>query len=245
MSPRRTPRGETPPPNTTHNLAKQPKAKWPTPGGATPEALHHGTHETRIARYRKAIRTLEHLITDDNHLAARVKTAHDATFPTGAGAQGARTTDISDPTGGAATSGRIKDAAERAWESADTAMKALWWAETHRRRAETVTASETPEAQARFAKELAQLTGKKPAPEPDTDNRACDNCAKAKVFSERGKPPSVPKDSTLCVWCHQVERAYGIRPTRDLVRRHDRGERIYKHQYENALRGSQPNSAVG
>lgn len=230
MSPRRTPRGQQPPPNTTHGLLKPPKLEKPLPVGQPPEVLHHGTHESRIVRYRKAIRTLERLIADDEHLAERVKRAEDALFPGGNSAKGARSTDISDPTGGAATSGRIKDAAERAWESADTAMKALWWAETHRKRAETVSASETPEAQERFAKELAQLTGKKPAPEPE--DGACENCAKAKVFSERGRPPSVPKDCTLCVYCWQIERTYGMRPTREILRRHhDRG-RVYRHEYE-------------
>lgn len=248
MSPRRTPRGETPPPNTVHNLAKPPKQEKPLPAGATPEALHFGTHESRLARYRKAIRTLERLIADDEHLAARVKAAQDATFPTGTGAEGARSTDISDPTGGAATSGRIKDAAERAWVSADVAMKALWWADTHRKRAETVTASETPEAQERFAKEIAQLTGKKPAPPPE--ERGCVNCTKVLADPPmRGTPPDVPKDCELCTWCHQVEREYGKRPTRALIRLRDersgngKQPRIYRHEYEKALRDSQPQRA--
>lgn len=234
MSPRRTPRGQEPPPNTVHGLLKPPKLEKPLPAGIDLDALHGGTHQSRIARYRRGIRILEKLIADDDHLAGRVKAALDATFPSGSGAEGARSTDISDPTGGAATSGRMKDAAERTWDSADDALKALWWAEGHRQRAVVNTASQTPEAQERFATELAQLTGKKPAPE--VKPKLCVNCAKIGVKEDVGQPPDVPKDCDLCVWDYQMLRLHGIRASRDFLRRHHDGGRIYAHEWEKLVR---------
>lgn len=234
MSPKRTPRGQEPPPNTVHNLAKPPKLEKPLPAGIDLDALHGGTHQSRIARYRRGIRILEKLIEDDDHLAGRVKAALDATFPSGNGAEGARSTDISDPTGGAATSGRVKDAAERTWDSADAALKALWWAEGHRQRAAKNSASETPEAQELFATRHAQLTGKQP--EPEVKPKLCGNCAKIGVKVEAGQPPDVPKDCELCTYCWQVKRDYGIEPSREILRKHYDKGRVYRHEYERMVR---------
>lgn len=227
MSPKRTPRGQTPPPNTVHGLLKPPKLEPGREAGDELDALHGGSHESRIARYRRAIRRLEQLIADDLKLEKRVKNAQKAPLP-GSGAEGARSSGISDPTGSAATSGRIKDPAERSWASAEEAMKDLWWADTHRIRAHRMTAADGV---------LAEL-GEDEVLEDD----ACTNCAKINEWSKRGEQPSVPKDSTLCTWCHQFQRDHdGILPTRALLRKHHGPKgRVTTRDVEKALRDSQP-----
>lgn len=230
---------ELPPYKATHNLLKPPKLAPPREAGDEPEALHGGTHKTRIARYRKAIRTLERLIADDLDLERRVRTAAKTPLPSGS-AEGSRHSGISDPTAKAAERGRIKDPAERAWDSADTATHALWWAVRHLNDIARLAKADTPEAKARYAKEIRQLANRAEADLVDT---GCTNCAKVGEYSPRGEPPAVPTDSTLCRWCHEFKREHGVEPPRALTRKHHRGERIYTRDVDKELHGVRPSQA--
>lgn len=218
---------------STHNLAKPPKLAAPLALGEPVEALHGGTHKSRRARYRKAIRILQALIADDHLLEIRVREAAKGALPSRSDSARSAPPDdsgsysVSDPTGNAATSARIKDPAERAWASADTAMKALWWADTHRTRALRMTKGEGV---------LAEMDEDE---QPADD--ACTNCAKAGIFSPRGTPKEVGKESTLCLGCHNFAREYNVPKPRALVRKSARGERIYTSDVDSALQTLQPN----
>lgn len=233
----------------THNLAKPPKLAKPLKAGDDIDALHGGTHKHRIARYRKAIRILERLIADDEALEQRIRGAATTTPPTSGTdhprtsaspePDGEGTSGISDPTGNAATSHRIKDPAERAWNSADEAMKALWWADQHRSRAIRMTDSDSPEAKARYAREIRQLADRTEAELIDT---GCTNCAKIGEYSTRGEAPAVPKDCTWCRWCYEFQRAHdGVLPTRSLLRIHHGPKgKVTTRDVEKALHSVRP-----
>ena len=69
------------------------------------------------------------------------------------------------------------------------------------------------------------------ADEGDTEGavRCCASCEAHGVFVE------VPDDREHCSWCHQLHRAVGQWPTRDLVLRHARGGRISQRMLDDAF----------
>jgi len=226
---------------STHNLAKPPKLAAPLPAGDEVEALHRGSHKTRVSRYRRAIRILEALIADDLALEARIRLAADAPLPSG-GAEGSRSSDISDPSGNTATTWvqqrRIKDAAERTWDSAANALHALWWASKHHSSALRLLEADSPEAKQRFQAAVKQLFDRE---EVELVETGCTNCAKIGEYAKRGEPKHVPKGSTLCTWCHQFEQAHGVLPPRSLLRIHHGPKgKVTTRDVEKALPGWRP-----
>lgn len=224
----------------THNLAKPPKLAAPRAAGGDPEALHRGSHKTRVARYRRAIRILEALIADDLALEARIRLTANAPLPSG-GAEGSRSSDISDPSGNTATTWaqqrRTKDAAERTWDSAANALHALWWAHRHHTSAVRLLEADSPEAKTRFQTAVRQLFDREEVALVET---GCTNCAKIGEYAKRGEPPAVPKECTLCRWCRIFELEHGVEPPRAILRKHHQGQRISTRDIEIALHSVQP-----
>lgn len=68
----------------------------------------------------------------------------------------------------------------------------------------------------------------------------CSSCAKVGLFSPRGDPKEVGKDSTLCGWCRVFERTYGREVPRQLLLKRAEGRRISERDIVQSLRRREP-----
>lgn len=252
MTDRRTigPDREPPPYVTQHALAAPSKLEPPRETGDEPEALHGSSHKSRVTRARKAIRTLELFIVCDLALEARVRLAGKTPYPPG-GAEGSRSSGVSDPTYKAAQWGHIKDPAERGYDSFDDLTKAAWWLGQHIKGAARMNRSETKEAKEEFTAALNLLLNREEqqAAAAEQAVRWCPSCAKVGLDIERGTDKEVGKDCDDCGWCHWFKRTYNREVPRVLLRlrkkRFDEGQqrpRVYEHEIVQAL---QPQKAHG
>jgi hypothetical protein len=173
------------------------------------------SHHQRAQAYAAAARIVAKFEADDRELAARARDSRPDGYPTTSSAVdgGIR--------GGGHSDSTFRAGLARAEAPADVAEKAL----------------------AKFFEAVDllivadSLRAKAFPPVTVTGDRAddCTNCLRHGVVSPRGRPKEVGHGSPLCGWCHAFQRAQGVLPPRDLVERHQRGERISERDVTAAL----------